>query len=103
MPYRVAVVGAVGAVGREILRTLSDREFPASQVTALASGRAVGAQVSFGDRDLKVGAVERFDFEQCDLAIMAPAAAISAVQAPVRDTVRLLRFPSSHIGLAVGA
>ena len=82
MPYRVAVVGAVGAVGREILRALADREFPASQVTALASGRAVGAQVSFGERNLKVGAVERFDFASCDLALMAAAPAIAAAQAP---------------------
>ncbi len=82
MPYRVAVVGATGAVGREMLRALADREFPASDVAALASGRAVGAQVSFGERNLKVGAVERFDFSTCDLALFAPAPAISAVQAP---------------------
>ena len=50
MGYKVAVVGATGAVGRELIRTLAERAFPADEVVALASGRAVGAQVSFGER-----------------------------------------------------
>ena len=49
MAYRVAVVGATGAVGREMLKTLAERKFPVSEVVALASGRSAGTEVSFGD------------------------------------------------------
>jgi aspartate-semialdehyde dehydrogenase len=49
MGYRVAVVGATGAVGREMLKTLAERHFPVDEVVALASARSVGQQVSFGD------------------------------------------------------
>ena len=51
MGYRVAVVGATGAVGREILKTLAEREFPVSEVVALASPRSAGTEVSFGEND----------------------------------------------------
>ena len=50
MGYRVAVVGATGAVGREILKTLAERRFPTSEVAAIASGRSVGQEVSFGEK-----------------------------------------------------
>ncbi|OYV36982.1 MAG: hypothetical protein B7Z81_06645, partial [Acidocella sp. 20-61-6] len=49
MSFRVAVVGATGAVGREILKTLSERNFPISEIAAVASGRSAGSQVSFGE------------------------------------------------------
>ncbi len=49
MGYRVAVVGATGAVGREMLKTLAERKFPVTEVAAVASGRSAGVQVSFGD------------------------------------------------------
>ena len=48
MGYRVAVVGATGAVGREMLKTLYERNFPVSEVIALASGRSTGAEISYG-------------------------------------------------------
>ena len=57
MDYRVAVVGATGAVGREILKTLDERNFPADEVIALASGRSAGQEVSFGERDGWPGSV----------------------------------------------
>jgi aspartate-semialdehyde dehydrogenase len=83
MGYRVAVAGATGAVGRELLKTLAEREFPARDVIALASGRAVGAEVSYGeDQVLKVQNLERFDFKGVQLGLFAPGAAVSAVQAP---------------------
>ena len=83
MGYRVAVVGATGAVGREMLTTLAEREFPADEVVAVASERSVGTQVSFGeDRILKVRDLETFDFAGMDIALFSPGAKISAIHAP---------------------
>ncbi len=83
MSYRVAVVGATGAVGREILKTLAQRNFPVSEVAALASGRSTGQEVSFGeDKVLKVQNLETFDFTGWDIALFSPGASISAVHAP---------------------
>ena len=83
MSYRVAVVGATGAVGREMLKTLAERDFPAREVIALASGRSTGLEVSFGERlVLKVHALERFDFKGTDIALFSPGASVSAVHAP---------------------
>ncbi|WP_043336366.1 aspartate-semialdehyde dehydrogenase [Belnapia moabensis] len=83
MSYRVAVVGATGAVGREILKTLAERDFPVREVVALASARSVGAEVSFGEKSvLKVRSLESFDFKGTDIALFSPGAAISAVHAP---------------------
>src|SRR5829696_5094229 len=83
MGYRVAVVGATGAVGREMLKTLAERDFPVSGITALASGRSVGQEVSFGEKSvLKVQALERFDFRNTELGFFSPGAAVSAVHAP---------------------
>ena len=83
MGYRVAVVGATGAVGREILKTLAERDFPVSEVAALASGRSAGSEVSFGAKQvLKVQALESFDFAGWDIGLFSPGAAVSAVHAP---------------------
>ncbi len=82
MSYRVAVVGATGAVGREMLRTLAQRNFPAGEVAALASGRSVGQEVSLGDRTLSVQSLEKFDFAGWDIGLFSPGAAVSAVHAP---------------------
>jgi aspartate-semialdehyde dehydrogenase len=83
MGYRIAVVGATGAVGREILKTLAERGFPVTEAVALASGRSAGAEISFGDRTvLKVRDLDRFDFAGTDLALFSPAAAVSAVHVP---------------------
>ncbi len=81
--YTVAVIGATGNVGREMLQTLWDRKFPISKVIAIASQRSVGAQVSFGDDDvLKVQNLETFDFKGVDIALSSPGAKISAVHSP---------------------
>ena len=83
MGYRVAVVGATGAVGHEMLSTLAEREFPADEVVALASERSVGREVSFGeDAVLKVHALEHYDFKGIDIALFSPGAKVSAVYAP---------------------
>ena len=83
MAYRVAVVGATGAVGREMLKTLAERNFPVSEVVALASARSTGSEVSFGDKQvLKVKNLETFDFRGWDIGLFSPGAAISAVHAP---------------------
>ena len=83
MGYRVAVVGATGAVGREMLKTLAERNFPVSEVVALASGRSAGMEVSFGEKSvLKVQNLEKFDFRGTDIGLFSPGAAVSAVHAP---------------------
>ncbi|MBV9116918.1 MAG: aspartate-semialdehyde dehydrogenase, partial [Acetobacteraceae bacterium] len=83
MGYRVAVVGATGAVGREMLKTLAERRFPADEVAAVASGRSAGAEVSFGEtRVLKVKPLDGFDFNGWDIALFSPGASVSAVHAP---------------------
>jgi aspartate-semialdehyde dehydrogenase len=83
MGYRVAVVGATGAVGHEMLTTLAEREFPADEVVALASERSVGREVSYGeDNVLKVQALESYDFSGTHIALFSPGAKISAVYAP---------------------
>ena len=65
MGYRVAVVGATGAVGREMLKTLAERQFPVDEVAAVASGRSTGQEVSFGEKQvLKVRNLETFDFRR---------------------------------------
>ncbi len=83
MAFRVAVVGATGAVGRELLKTLAERDFPVSEVVALASGRSVGQDVSFGEKQvLKVRGLENFDFAGWDIGLFSPGAAVSAIHAP---------------------
>jgi aspartate-semialdehyde dehydrogenase len=83
MGYRVAVAGATGAVGQEILDILEELRFPADEVIALASERSLGKEVSYGDdKRLKVRDLATFDFEGVDLGLFSPGAAISAVQAP---------------------
>jgi aspartate-semialdehyde dehydrogenase len=83
MGYRVAVVGATGAVGRELLKTLAQRNFPATEVIALASGRSAGSQVSFGDEKiLTVQNLETFDFTGTDIGLFSPGASVSAIHAP---------------------
>ena len=83
MAYKVAVVGATGNVGREMLKTLAERKFPVSEVVALASERSVGTRVSFGEDDvLKVRSLADFDFKGVDLALFSPGAKVSAVHAP---------------------
>jgi aspartate-semialdehyde dehydrogenase len=83
MGYRVAVVGATGNVGREMLTTLAERQFPVDEVVALASQRSAGAEVSFGlDDILKVQALDTFNFKGVDIVLSSAGARISADFAP---------------------
>ena len=72
MGYRVAVAGATGAVGREVLQTLAERNFPADKVIALASSRSAGREVSYGEDDvLTIGSLDKFDFADADIALFS--------------------------------
>ncbi len=83
MGYRVAIVGATGNVGREMLQTVSERGFPADEVVALASEKSVGREVSFGeDAVLKVHDLATYDFRGIDIVLSSPGAKISAAFAP---------------------
>src|ERR1700746_1668901 len=75
MGYKVAVVGATGNVGRERRPILDERKFPADEVVALASRRSVGVEVSYGDRTLKVKALEHYDFADVDICLMSAGGA----------------------------
>ncbi len=82
MGYKIAVLGATGNVGREMLNILAEREFPADEVVALASRRSQGTEVSYGERNLKVKALETYDFAGTDICLMATSGALSAEWAP---------------------
>lgn len=83
MGYTVAVIGATGNVGREILQTLAERKFPADKVIALASDKSIGQEVSYGEDDiLKVLDLNKFDFNGVDIVLSSPGAKVSAVHVP---------------------
>src|SRR5271165_7159343 len=82
MGYKVAVVGATGNVGREMLNILDERKFPADEVVALASRRSHGVEVSYGDKTLKVKALEHYDFSDGDICLMSAGSAVSKEWSP---------------------
>lgn len=82
MGLRVAVVGATGNVGREMLAILDERLFPADEVFAVASSRSIGVEVSFGDKILKVKDIETFDFSGIDLVLMSAGGTVAKAWAP---------------------
>ena len=82
MAYKIAVVGATGNVGREMLSVLAERQFPISEVVALASTRSVGTDVSFGDHTLKVKALDYYDFKGTDICLMSAGGAVSKEWSP---------------------
>jgi len=82
MSYKVAVVGATGNVGMEMLNILAEREFPASRVHAIASRRSIGREVSFGDAILKCEDLEQFDFSTVDFVLMSAGSAVSKEWSP---------------------
>jgi aspartate-semialdehyde dehydrogenase len=82
MGYKVAVVGATGSVGREILDILAERAFPADEVVALASRRSQGSEVSFGDKVLKIKSLDDYDFSDTDICLMSAGGDISKEWAP---------------------
>jgi aspartate-semialdehyde dehydrogenase len=82
MGYKVAVVGATGVVGHEMLNILAERDFPADEVTALASRRSQGVEVSYGDATLKVKALESYDFSDTDICLMSAGGTVSKEWSP---------------------
>jgi aspartate-semialdehyde dehydrogenase len=82
MGFKVAVVGATGNVGREMLNILEERGFPADEVVPLASRRSVGTEVSYGDRTLKVKALDTYDFSDTDICVMSAGGNVSKEWSP---------------------
>jgi aspartate-semialdehyde dehydrogenase len=82
MGYKIAVVGATGNVGHEMLNILAEREFPADEVVALASRRSLGTEVSYGDKTLKTRDLDAFDFTGCDMALFAIGSDATKTYAP---------------------
>ncbi|MCF4165300.1 aspartate-semialdehyde dehydrogenase [Zavarzinia compransoris] len=82
MGWKVAVVGATGQVGREMLNILAERQFPADDVVALASPKSIGTEVSFGETTLTVKSLEDYDFRGTDIALFSAGGSVSAKWAP---------------------
>ena len=82
MGFNVAVVGATGNVGREMLNILNERQFPVDEVFAVASRRSLGREVSFGDKTLKCHDLEQFDFSQVDFALLSAGGTVAKEWAP---------------------
>jgi len=82
MSYKVAIVGATGNVGREMLNTLSERNFPVSEVYAVASERSAGQEVSFGEQTLKIQNLDKFNFKGVDIVLASAGSKISENFAP---------------------
>ncbi len=77
MGYRVAVVGATGAVGREMMAILEEVKFPVSEIYAVASRKSQGVEVSFGNKTIKCQDLEQFDFSKVDIVLMSAGGAVS--------------------------
>jgi aspartate-semialdehyde dehydrogenase len=82
MGYKVAIVGATGNVGREMLNILDERQFPVDEAFAVASRRSMGQEISFGDKTLKCKDLETFDFSQMDFVLMSAGSEVSKVWSP---------------------
>ena len=100
MGYKVAVIGATGNVGREMLNILAERAFPADEVFAVASRRSQGTEVSFGDHRLKCRDLENFDFSGVDFALMSAGSAVAKEWAP-EDRLEGLRGDRQFFVLAL--
>ena len=83
MGYRVVVVGATGNVGHEMLNILAERQFPVDEITALASRKSLGTEVSFGDKTLKTKDLDTFDFTGWDIALFAVGSDATKKYAPI--------------------
>jgi aspartate-semialdehyde dehydrogenase len=82
MGFKVAVVGATGNVGREMLDILAERRFPADDVVALASRKSMGVDVSYGDKTLKCKTLDHYDFSDVDICLMSAGSAVSKEWSP---------------------
>ncbi len=82
MGFKVAIAGATGNVGREMLNILEERGFPVSEVVPLASRRSLGTEVSFGDKTLKTRVLDSYDFSDTDIALMSAGGNVSKEWSP---------------------
>ena len=82
MAYKVAIAGATGNVGREMLDILAERRFPVSEVVPLASSRSIGVEVSFGDKTLKCRHLDTYDFSDTDICLMSAGGSVSKEWSP---------------------
>ncbi|WP_295810571.1 aspartate-semialdehyde dehydrogenase [uncultured Nitratireductor sp.] len=82
MGFKIAVAGATGNVGREMLNILEERGFPADEIVPLASRRSVGTEVSYGDKTLKVKALESYDFSDTDICLMSAGGSVAKEYSP---------------------
>ena len=82
MSFKIAIAGATGNVGREMLDILAERRFPVSEVVALASSRSIGTEVSFGDKTLKCKVLENYDFSDTDICLMSAGGVVSKEWSP---------------------
>ena len=82
MGFTIAIAGATGNVGREMLEILAERGFPADTVVPLASRRSIGQEVTYGDKTLKVQALENYDFSDCDICLMSAGGNVSKEWSP---------------------
>jgi aspartate-semialdehyde dehydrogenase len=82
MGFTIAIAGATGNVGREMLEILAERGFPADTIVPLASRRSMGQEVSYGDKTLKVQALENYDFADCDICLMSAGGNVSKEWSP---------------------
>lgn len=82
MGFKVAVAGATGNVGREMLDILAERRFPIDELVPLASSRSIGREVSFGDKVLKCRHLDTYDFAGTDICLMSAGGAVSKEWSP---------------------
>jgi aspartate-semialdehyde dehydrogenase len=82
MGYKVAVVGATGNVGRQMMEILAERSFPADEVVALASRRSLGSEISYGNKTLKCKALDHYDFSDVDICLMSAGSTVSKEWSP---------------------
>ena len=95
MSIKLAVVGATGNVGREILNILDERMFPCDEVVALASRKSIGRELSYGDKTLKVKDLETYDFSDIDIALFSAGSKISEKWGPIASSAGAIVIDNS--------
>ena len=95
MSIKIAVVGATGSVGREILNILDERMFPCDEVVALASRKSMGRELSYGDKILKVKNLETYDFSDTDIALFSAGSKISEKWGPIASSAGAIVIDNS--------
>ena len=96
MSYNVAVVGATGNVGRQILSILAERSFPIANIYGVASDKSRGKEMSFGDDTISIEALSQFDFKKVDIAFFSPGSKVSEKYAPIAAKSAIVVDNTSH-------